>query len=373
MGRPPGTGRPALGGYFIFDQSRPVRSDGAWPTAQGHLPRLSIVQLTGTASRPPPAGASLRDGFASLDPAPARKGIGACEEDGRVGPELAHLVRGPRRTTRPGLMKGFVGRCRDGFPVFSYRGGRYGPAVTGGVQPMLPAAGLPIRLRPGLSRRRSSACAAARPGAPAGHRTRPSGLRPAIASTVSRRGWRRPDRTPKTICTEEARADRAFAIAGGPRMFPSGGGSRHLWATLAQQVLLLLDVLFASARVGASVPRPHATSPEPAALAHAARARCRRGGPVPAPTAAWVTAGAAADTQSSVPEGLVPSSKGQKGQLQLQPGPGVITSHPGIVAQAARACQAPGLPLPGRCRPAGPCPLRARWEESPRVLTVAHG
>ena len=54
-------------------------------------------------------------------------------------------------------------------PVFSYRGGRYGPAVTGGVQPMLPAAGLPIRLRPGLSRRPSSACAAARPGPPAGH------------------------------------------------------------------------------------------------------------------------------------------------------------------------------------------------------------
>ena len=34
-------------------------------------------------------------------------------------------------------------------------------------------------------------------------------------------------------------------------------------------------------------------------------------------------------------------------------GPAVITSHPGIVAQAARACQDPGLPLPRRCRPAG--------------------
>ena len=63
-----------------------------------------------------------------------------------------------------------------GFPVFSCRGGRCGPAVTGGVQPMLPAAGLPIRLRPGLTRRPSSACAAARPGPPAGHRTRRSGL-----------------------------------------------------------------------------------------------------------------------------------------------------------------------------------------------------
>jgi len=48
------------------------------------------------------------------------------------------------------------------------RGGRCGPAVTGAVQPMLPAAGLPIRLRVGRTRRRSSACAAARPGPPRG-------------------------------------------------------------------------------------------------------------------------------------------------------------------------------------------------------------
>ena len=56
-------------------------------------------------------------------------------------------------------------------PVSCYRGGRRGPAVTGAVQPPPPAAGLPIRLRPGLSQQRSSACAAARPGPPAGHRT----------------------------------------------------------------------------------------------------------------------------------------------------------------------------------------------------------
>jgi hypothetical protein len=35
-----------------------------------------------------------------------------------------------------------------------------------------------------------------------------------------------------------------------------------------------------------------------------------------------------------------------------QPGPAVIASHPGIVAQTARVCQAPGLPLPRPCRPA---------------------
>jgi hypothetical protein len=42
---------------------------------------------------------------------------------------------------------------------------------------MLPAAGLPIRLRSGLIRRLSSACAAARPGPPAGRYTRRSGFR----------------------------------------------------------------------------------------------------------------------------------------------------------------------------------------------------
>jgi hypothetical protein len=40
-----------------------------------------IVQLAATASRPP-LRASLRDGFASLDPAPTRKDLGAREGDG---------------------------------------------------------------------------------------------------------------------------------------------------------------------------------------------------------------------------------------------------------------------------------------------------
>ena len=76
-------------------------------------------------------------------------------------PELAHLVRNVRRATRPGIHEGVHRQVPRGFPLFSCRGGRYGPAVTGAVQPMLPAAGLAIRLRPGLSRRRSSTCAAA--------------------------------------------------------------------------------------------------------------------------------------------------------------------------------------------------------------------
>src|ERR1700689_2857624 len=69
-----------------------------------------------------------------------------------------------------------LGRAFCGFPVSCYRGGRGGPAVPAGVQPPPPAAGLPIRLRPGPSRRRSSACAAARPGRPRGHGSRRSGL-----------------------------------------------------------------------------------------------------------------------------------------------------------------------------------------------------
>jgi hypothetical protein len=56
---------------------------------------------------------------------------------------------------------------------------------------------------------------------------------------------------------------------------------------------------------------------------------------------------------SEHPRGPDPVQNGQKGHPQHL-GPAVITSHPGIVAQATRTCQAPGLPLPGRCRPAGP-------------------
>jgi hypothetical protein len=64
----------------------------------------------------------------------------------------------------------------------------------------------------------------------------------------------------------------------------------------------------ASARVGASAPRPHATSPKPAALAHGQGPLWAPGGPsAGAPTAAWVTAGATGDIHSGIPEGLVSS------------------------------------------------------------------
>ena len=64
-------------------------------------------------------------------------------------PELAHLVRNVRRTARLGAHVGVRRQVPRGFPVFCCRGGRCGPAVTGAVLPLLPAAGLPIRLRPG--------------------------------------------------------------------------------------------------------------------------------------------------------------------------------------------------------------------------------
>jgi hypothetical protein len=94
-----------------------------------------------------------------------------------LGTRVGSFSRNVRRTARPGAHEGVRRQVPRGFPVFSCRGGRCGPAVTGAVQPMRPAAGLPIRLRPGPTRRRSSACAAARPGPPRGHGSRRSGLR----------------------------------------------------------------------------------------------------------------------------------------------------------------------------------------------------
>jgi hypothetical protein len=66
----------------------------------------------------------------------------------------------------------------------------------------------------------------------------------------------------------------------------------------------------------------------------------------------------ARNPRASAAHGLGPGGpgpvQGQKNQLQLQPGLAVIASHPGIVAPAAGVRKAPGLPPPGRCRPAGP-------------------
>ena len=99
----------------------------------------------------------------------------------------------------------------------------------------------------------------------------------AIASTVSRRGWRRPDRTPMTIpTTEKATSYRAQprSLAGRECLRP--GGSRSLGAKLAQQVPLLPPDTFhlgPGRRFRAKAPRhqPRASSACP-----------RRQGPLPA-------------------------------------------------------------------------------------------
>ena len=220
---------------------------------------------------------------------------------------------------------------------------------------MLPAAGLPLRPRPGLSRRRSSACAAARPGAPAGHRTRRSGLRrrsraPSAAAggagPTARRGL-----SPRPG-SREVRADSWRAMG----VVPAVAGT--CYATLAQQVLLLLDVLFRlgpGRRFGAKAPRhqpeagsacPRGQGPLPAP-----------GGPVPGPDGGLGNNGDDRGHPLGYPRGPGPVQTGHQEHPPQQPVPAVITSHPAIVAQAARVCQAPGLPLPGRCRPAGPCHL----------------
>ena len=142
------------------------------------------------------------------------------------------------------------------------------------------------------SGRRSSACAAARPGAPADHRTRPSGLRRRSRPPSAAVGGAGPTARRRPPVSGAQRTSRAFhnrqwaadvsvraAVAGTcmPRLRNRSFCCSMFWS--------------ASARVGDSAPRPHATSPNPAALAHTARARCRRpAAECLAPTAAWVTA-----------------------------------------------------------------------------------
>ena len=224
-------------------------------------------------------------------------------------PELAHLVRNVRRATRPGSHEGVHRQVPRGFPVFSCRGGRYRPAVTAGVQPMLPAAGLPIRLRPGLSRRPSSAGAAARPGPPAGHRTR-----------WARLPWR--SRAPSAAAggAGATHADDHLRYQGNkaepaeePRD-PAGcecfrpGGSRGRCARLAHQVNLLPEVLLhlgRGRRFRAKAPR---NQPEAGSACPLCQGPLRRpAAQCPAPAAAWVTTGATKGTHPGVREGLAPS------------------------------------------------------------------
>ena len=124
------------------------------------------------------------------------------------------------------------------------------------------------------------------------------------------------------------------------------GGSRHLYPTLAQQVLLLLDVLLRlgpGRRFGAQAPRhqpgassacPRGQGPPPAP-----------GSPVPGPDGGLGNNGDDSGHPFQRPRGPGPVQNGHQDHPPKQPVPAVITSHPVIVAQAARVC----AKLPG-CR-----------------------
>ena len=137
------------------------------------------------------------------------------------------------------------------------------------------------------------------------------------------------------------------------------GGSRGLGARLAQPALPLqpLDVLLhVLSRLGRGR-RFRAQAPRHQPVAGSARPRGQGpppapGGPVPGPDGGLGHNGGDRAHPSEHPRGLGLVQNGQGHPQHL--GPAVITSHPGIVAQAARACQAPGLPPPRGCRrPAG--------------------
>jgi hypothetical protein len=156
-----------------------------------------------------------------------------------------------------------------------------------------------------------------------------SGASAAIASTVSRRGWRRRHGTPMTIPatgkTGSARRKyRASRRAPGVSV-PAAAGA--FVPSLRNRSFCCWMFSSTSAGVGASVPRPHATSPRPAAPAHSARARCRRpSAQCPAPAAAWVTTGATRDTHPSVREGLRPSRR----SIRAHRSGGALLSSPAI-------------------------------------------
>jgi hypothetical protein len=140
------------------------------------------------------------------------------------------------------------------------------------------------------------------------------GASPAIASAVSRRGWRSRHGTLMTTdATGETRLTvqktRSIRRAAGVSVLGVSGAAGALMPRLRIRFLSCRrKSSCTSAAVGASVPRPHATSPKPAAPAHSARARCRRpAAQCPAPAAAWITTGTARFTHISVVEGLAPS------------------------------------------------------------------
>ena len=173
----------------------------------------------------------------------------------------------------------------------------------------------------------------------------------AIASTVSRRGWRRRHGTAMTIPATGRTSSHRRKNRDSRRPV---GVSVPVVAGVCVPGLRIRSIccrMFSctSAAVGASVPRPHATSPKPAAPAHSARARCRRpAAQCPAPAAAWVTTGATACTHPSVREGLPPSRR----NIRVHRYGGALLSSPAIPALSPRRRECAKLP---GCRPPGHC------------------
>ena len=156
------------------------------------------------------------------------------------------------------------------------------------------------------------------------------GASAAIASTVSRRGWRRRHGTSMTIhatgeTSSHRRKNREIRRAAGVSV-PAGAGAGMPGLRIRSSCCRKFSCT--SAAVGASVPRPHATSPKPAAPAYSARA-----GPVPGPGGGLGNNAGDSLHPSERPRGPAPVQKARKGPQQ---GLAVITSHPVIVAQAAR-------------------------------------
>jgi hypothetical protein len=108
-------GRAAAGQLSQIKHTRPA----SWPVLHQAVFSLPIVQLAATASRPP-LRASLRDGFASLDPAATHKDRGACEQPGSSGNPIAGMADGG--WPAPGLRFGpMTCPSQDLFPYLSTR------------------------------------------------------------------------------------------------------------------------------------------------------------------------------------------------------------------------------------------------------------
>ena len=130
-------------------------------------------------------------------------------------------------------------------------------------------------------------------------------------------------------------------------------GGRGLWVQLEQPVPFLPPDTFhlgQGRRFRAQAPRhqPGASSARPRGQGPPSAP----GGPVPGPDSSLRNNRGDTGHPLERPRGPGPVQGEHQGHPPML-GPAVITSHPGIVAPAARACQAPGLPLPGRYRPAG--------------------